>query len=377
MKKILFVDTGCEFGGGTKSFLYLLQGLLAQKKYEIYVFFENDYETDGKQISQIINEMGAKFVKFKPKKQICKFKKELLRAVSKQLLAKQIYENDYKFALEILSFIKPDVVHLNNHFSTNLAYNAAANALNIAVIQHLRKNSAVEKFKLEILNRLKFTPICVSNATYDFYSAQVKMPKNVVYNPVITAQNSGANATSELNLSGFDESAINIIMPANFLSLKGHELVFDALLGLKRADVRVYFAGGGELVREMRAKFDELLRTGRAVYLGFVRRMDEIYAKFDYVLGFSSDEGLPRVAIEALSRGLGVIYSDIAVIREIYNISSKKQDFIIAQRNSVALLGCLENLKKPNDKTPDNAVIEAFSLENYLFGIGKIYDEIL
>ena len=395
LKKILFVDTGREYGGGTKSFLYLLRELAAQQKCELCAFFETDYEAGGRKISQIIEETGAKFIKFAPKKQPSKLKKELLRALGGQILAKYLYKKDYDYALCLLRQVQPDILHLNNHFSTNLAYIAAANALNIAVVQHLRKNSAVEPFKLEILKRLKFTPVCVSNATYDFYAAQIKMPKNVVYNPVEAPvlrrekSEAGENLShlqANLKDSGDDKSAalkaksdaekINIVMPANFLTLKGHELVFDALAGLKRSDIKVYFAGGGELKSGAKAKFDALIKSGKAEYLGFVSKMDEIYAACDYVLGFSSDEGLPRVVIEALGCGLGVVYSDISVIREIYEISSKKQDFFIVQRSSDALLACFDSLRKPASKSPDDAVIKAFSIENYLRGIDRIYSEL-
>lgn len=599
MKKILFVDTGREYGGGTKSFLYLLRGLAVQQKYELCAFFETDYEAGGRKISQIIEEVGAKFIKFEHKKQPSKLTKELLRALGGQILAKYLYKRDYDYALCLLRQVRPDILHLNNHFSTNLAYIAAANDLNIAVVQHLRKNSPIEPFKLEILKRLKFTPVCVSNATYEFYAAQIKMPKNVVYNPVeapvlkreksetgensdaligdknfgstfnaaicdracgeilgsasdgltvsskngdfdngaacdtdkiyvkferleacgerqirsdlheigeicgeentdgelkfkprihgnenernlcvkaeekakfdaqnlhtqdradqmlskinLTARNGVRNASnkelgdknlglSQANLSigrdksvnkntkalnepqngqnnsknknespqdecdfrkrgelkgaqntenkelegdknaalkaKFDAEKINIVMPANFLTLKGHELVFDALAGLKRSDIKVYFAGGGELKAGAKAKFDALIKSGKAEYLGFVSKMDEIYAACDYVLGFSSDEGLPRVVIEALGCGLGVVYSDIAVIREIYEISSKKQDFFIVQRSSDALLACFDGLRKSASKSPDEAAIKAFSIENYLRGIDRIYSEL-
>ncbi len=395
LKKILFVDTGREYGGGTKSFLYLLRGLAAQQKYELCAFFETDYEAGGRKISQIIEEAGAKFIKFEPKKQPSKLKKELLRALGGQILARYLYKKDYDYALCLLRQVRPDILHLNNHFSTNLAYIAAANTLNIAVVQHLRKNSAVEPFKLEILKRLKFTPVCVSNATYEFYAAQIKMTKNVVYNPVeapvLKREKSEASenlSPSQTNLKNsvydksaalkaeFDAEKINIVMPANFLTLKGHELVFDALAGLKRSDIKVYFAGAGELKADAKAKFDALIKSGKAEYLGFVSKMDEIYAACDYVLGFSSDEGLPRVVIEALGCGLGVVYSDIAVIREIYEISSKKQDFFIIQRSSDALLACFEGLRKPASKSPDDAVIKAFSIENYLRGIDRIYSEL-
>ena len=165
-------------------------------------------------------------------------------------------------------------------------------------------------------------------------------------------------------------------MPANFLTLKGHELVFDALTILKRDDVDVYFAGSGELTPGAKEKFDMLIKSGKAQYLGFVQQMGEIYKNCDYVLGFSSDEGLPRVVIEGLSCGLGVIYSDIPVIKEIYNISSKTEDFFIVQRESKSLLKCLENLTKPSSKAPDSAVIDTFSLDNYIRSVDAIYSDL-
>ena len=78
LKKILFVDTGREYGDGTKNFLYLLRGLAAQQKYELCAFFETDYEAGGRKISQIIEEDGTKFIKFEPKKQPSKLKKGCL-----------------------------------------------------------------------------------------------------------------------------------------------------------------------------------------------------------------------------------------------------------------------------------------------------------
>jgi len=162
------------------------------------------------------------------------------------------------------------------------------------------------------------------------------MQKNIVYNPIIVG-----NEISTIEDIEFNSNKINIIMPANFLTLKGHELVFDALALLTRDDIKVYFAGTGKLVPSVKEKFDMLIKSDKAQYLGFVKQMNEIYKNCDYVLGFSSDEGLPRVVIEGLSSGLGVIYSNIPVISEIFNISSKKEDFFIVQRESKALLELL------------------------------------
>ena len=65
-------------------------------------------------------------------------------------------------------------------------------------------------------------------------------------------------------------------------------LVVAGLFGLVTLySKKVYFAGGGELKAGAKAKFDALIKSGKAEYLGFVSKMDEIYAACNYVLGFS------------------------------------------------------------------------------------------
>ena len=368
MKRILFVDTGLEFGGGSKSLIYLLKEIVKLNRYEILVYFEHDYDLGDRKISQIISQLGVKFVQFEQKREISKLKREILRIFSKISLQKAVYKNDFEFALRLLESVKPDILHLNNHFSTNLAYNQAANLLKINVIQHLRKNSLVERFKLEILKKLKFLPICISNSTFDFYSKQINMPKFVVYNPVVC---------TEISKQKSENKDISIVMPANFLTLKGHDLVFDAFLQLDRSDVKLYLAGSGDFAPSTKYKLERLEKLNIVKNLGFVKNMDEIYKKCDYVLGFSSDEGLSRIVIEGLSYGLGVIFSDINVMREIYSLAQNKEYFFIVKRDSAELLKCLQNLKKPHLQNPDTNIINTFSLQNYASKIVKIYEDLL
>lgn len=367
MKRILFIDTGLECGGGTRSLIFLLKELVKRSSYSISVFFEKDYEIDGKPLSSVIKEIGAEFIVFEEKPQISKIKREILRAFSKENLAKNLYKNDFKFALKLLKSVKADIVYLNNHFSTNLAYIEAANTLGIKVIQHLRKNAEVEKFKLEILKKLKFASISVSNSTHEFYNDQLKIEKNVVYDPVICEQNLEDKSPKD---------SINLIMSANFLELKGHELVFDALLKLKRNDIRLSLAGGGKFKESTQEKLNRLEKEGKVTNLGFVKNMDKIYSQNDYLLGFSSTEGMPRVVLEALSHGLGAIFSDIDAIREIYEISSNKENFYILKRDSAELLKCLESLKKPTKKVPDKQIIKTFSMDKYICDIDEILSKI-
>lgn len=370
MKSVLFIDTGLEFGGGSKSLIALITELAKWGGVRLLAYFENDYKTpDNKPISEVLESLGVEFISFKPKPKISKLKKEILRIFAKQSLQKAQYEIDFKFALLLLREIKPNAVHLNNHFSTNLPYLAAANALEIPAIQHLRKNAKIEQFKLEILHRLKFTPICVSSATYEYYNKQIQIPKIVIYNPAILEQNLSAK---NQNTQAQKTEPLTFLMAANYLLLKGHELVFDAFLALKRTDVKLILAGGGELSKSARQKLEILKSRGMACELGFVKDMDSLYKKADYLLGFSSDEGLPRVVIEALSFGLGVVFSDIKVAHEIRSLCTNKDKFHICKREVKTLSNLIQDLDKI-EKYPDKAIIHTFSLSEYSNSVIKIY----
>ncbi|BCX80009.1 glycosyltransferase [Campylobacter sp. 19-13652] len=376
MKSVFFIDTGLEFGGGSKSLIALISELRKWGAVRLLAYFENDYKTpENRQISDVLTELGVEFIRFKPKPKLNKFKKEILRLVNKQAVQKAQYELDFKFALSLLREISPDAVHLNNHFSTNLAYLSAANVLDIPVIQHLRKNATIEPFKLEILGGLKFMPICVSNATYEFYNAQIKIPKCVIYNPAILAQDTKSNQDTTATKECANSGKITLLMAANYLELKGHELVFEAFLECKRDDLLLLLAGSGKLSPSAEAKLSKLKELGVARELGFVSDMSEAYKAADYLLGFSSDEGLPRVVIEALSCGLGVVFSDIAVAREIRALCTNKDKFHLCKRTSQALSELLSTLK-PLIKSPDKGVIEAFSLRTYKDGVVRVYKDL-
>lgn len=368
MKRVLFIDTGLEFGGGTKSLLALLNGLIEQN-IRLEAYFLNDYKTpDNKQISAVLNQIGVKVIPPKPIKKINKLKKEILRLLGKEWVLRAEFKIKLKQARELLSELKPDVIHLNNHFSTNLEYIKAANELGIKVIQHLRKNAAIEPFKLKILKNLDFAPICVSNSTYEFYNSMIKIKKHIVYDPFTVDKSSDLKPSKQ-------NHPLSFLMAANYLSLKGHELVFDAFLALKRSDVRLLLAGSGELTPSARTKLEKLKSQGIASELGFVSNMSSVYEMADFLIIFSSNEGLPRVAIEALSKGLGIIFSDIAVAHELKELCTQKEKFFIVKREPNKLSNLMQNLQS-SPKIPDQNIIDKFSQQAYISEVLKIYKEL-
>ncbi len=372
-KNILFIDTGYEYGGGTKSLIYLLEGL-SKDKYNIFVFFENDYKINSEQtIYDYLKTLNIKTIKntFNSKK-VSKLNRELYRLVSKDYLYKKELKSKSDFVMQVLESNKFDLIHLNNHFGTNLEYIIGANELSIPVIQHLRKNSLLSKYQINLLKDLIFHTVSVSQSTYKFYSNQVNIDSLVIYNPFPIEY-----TTNKTIDSAFDKLKINILMPANYLENKGHKLVFKALEELLRDDIVVYLAGNGVFDKETEYLKNKLMNENKIVELGFISNIEKLYIESDYILSFSQNEGLPRVVIEGLMYGCNIITSDYSVSYEIQELLNESKTYSILNRDSQSLLNKLMNLKKVDTKIVDPHICSIFSLEEYINSIDILYVKML
>jgi hypothetical protein len=374
LKNILFIDTGYEYGGGTKSFLYLLEGLMkCPNEYNFYVFFEHDYLINNdKTINQYLKTLNVTVIEnnFYNKK-ISKIKKELYRLVSKKFLYKKEIQYKIDFAEEVLQSNHYDLIHLNNHFGTNLEYIIGANKLNIPVIQHLRKNSLLTEYQLELLKKLHFRTISVSQSTYKFYNQQLHIDANVIYNP-FPIENTKITIENKIN-----SDIVQIFMPANYLENKGHKLVFQALDNVSREDIKVYLAGSGKFDSFTENLKEKLIKQNKLVELGFIQDMDKYYKNSDYVLSFSQNEGLPRTVIEGLMRGCHIITSNYQVSFEIKELLLNQNVYTILPRESQSLEICFMNLKPVTHREIDLNIKEIFSLENYINSVYNYYKQVL
>jgi len=374
MKNILFIDTGFEYGGGTKSFLYLLEGLQKYSdQYNFYVFFEHNYFiSNNKTINQYLKSLKVNVIKnnFYCKK-ISKIQKEIYRLISKSLLQKKEIQHKIKFAEQVLQSNHFDIIHLNNHFGTNLEYIISANNLKIPVIQHLRKNSLLSHYQLKLLKGLSFRTISVSKATYQFYNRQLSIDNNVIYNPFPLKLKE-----LETNIN-VNNNIVKIFMPANYLENKGHKLVFQALDNISREDIKVYLAGSGSFDIQTNSLKDKLIKDNKLVELGFIEDIDKYYQISDYVLSFSQNEGLPRTVVEGLMRGCHIITSNYEVSFEIKKLLLNQNVYTILPRESHSLEMCLMDLKPVNHKEVDLNIKQVFSLENYVSAVYNYYKQML
>ena len=90
-----------------------------------------------------------------------------------------------------------------------------------------------------------------------------------------------------------------------------------AALKKKGFDFRLLIAGSGELEADLRNLVASLNIGTHVEFLGFVEDMPGLFASTDIFVFPSFYEGSPNALIEAAARGLAIVASDIAPIREI------------------------------------------------------------
>ena len=179
---------------------------------------------------------------------------------------------------------------------------------------------------------------------------------------------------------GKGEGQVKILFPANYLPQKGHKIVVDAVeLALAQLPsssffppFKIYFAGSGNLPPELELK---IKNSPVIEELGFVD-LERWYRSVDYVLSFSSSEGLPRVVIEGLLYGCGIITGDLPVYREIWELSEKRNYYMLPRR-AKSLAQLLLRLKPIGERKPDTQIGRRFGLTQYINSITAIYNRLL
>ncbi|MDQ3051242.1 MAG: glycosyltransferase family 4 protein [Bacteroidota bacterium] len=141
--------------------------------------------------------------------------------------------------------------------------------------------------------------------------SRIKADKvKVVYNGV---ESFGKPDVSRI---GFDpDGCLRIIMVANLIRGKGHELLFQAIHELRKSDIpiRAYLYGDdiGEGCKQQLLDLSEKLNLkDRIVFCGFAANLREELEKFQVLVLPSDSEGTPNCVLEAMSTRKLVVVSD-------------------------------------------------------------------
>lgn len=223
----------------------------------------------------------------------------------------------------------------NSFESNNSKYNiekkqykkfSALNAFNLkntTIISHHRKNTTI-LFFLNKLLRLNIRLIHVAHNEFDNLKFFSYYPKEIITvsqrvkdnlvsffnvnpNNITVIYNGLADLYDQLRDTNLSTDKIKILYAARITKVKGQVELVNNLKGKLNNNIQIDFAGTGEDDLELQAitKEDKNFNC-----LGFTNLSNEFY-KYNYVMLFSSNEGLPLTLIESCSFKTPVICNDI------------------------------------------------------------------
>ncbi len=397
-KKILILDTGKEWGGGTNSLLELLKRN-DRNKYCFSVLFYNNYK-QGKEsdIKTEIEKLGTDFLLLEQKKQpsVAKILKEIVRLMfffRKRLKKHCIFLIDYHFKIkknaeriaEILRNLKIDLLYMNNQPSSNLEGIVASKMINIPVLQHSRIETKLNFFEVKAANQGLSKIICVSEGVKNEFVKQGVVPSmcQVVYNG-ISSETKPQISPQEIKMKwGISDNDILIGTVGSLLKRKRIKDLIEALCIITSKidySIKCLIVGEGP---ERDNLFELVKRKNlrdRVIFSGFQTDAISYINAMDILVMTSEKEGLPRVILEAMLMQKPVIAPRIAGITEL--IIDKKTGLLFQKDNLKEFAEYLANLllspslRKDMGRAGKKRVVENFSIEKYVNQVSSILSKV-
>ncbi|MCL8535268.1 glycosyltransferase family 4 protein [Chryseobacterium gallinarum] len=182
--------------------------------------------------------------------------------------------------------------------------------------------------------------------------------------------------------NNFPENTVILIYAAEFIARKNHNFIIDIVnRNLEKfKNIKILFAGKGELDTELRNKVQKNGLGNIIEFLGFRTDIDEIYKMSDYGLSSSLQEGLPINVVEEMLCGLPVIATKERGHNELIDNRYNGFQFTINSENEfIEIIEDIQNSKIDYPTMSRNALqkAEKFELSNSLKEITQIYQKFL
>ena len=175
-KRILLLDTGKEWGGGTNSMIELLKRIDRDRFAVTPLFYDNYARGAESDLCRSLADIGLDLQLLPRQRQPlwAKLGKEIARGL---LPWSPRLKGGAVFAIELAWRVRPDarriaamlkagkfdMLYLNNQPSSNLEGLLAAEMAGLPVIQHCRIEASLNEVEVATLNRVVARVICVSH----------------------------------------------------------------------------------------------------------------------------------------------------------------------------------------------------------------------
>lgn len=392
-KRILLLDTGNEWGGGTNSMIELLKRLDRQR-FAVTACFYRDYEKGGggRHLSDELAAIGIPLVLLPSRGRPlwAKFLKELLRSLlfwwprGKRHMVLHV---DYLWRIrpriaQIAELLRRgngygsfDLLYMNNQPSSNLEGYLAGELVGVPVVQHCRIEPTLIPMEANAVSRIASRIICVSQGVADSLAAQgvpwVRL--TVVHNAIDGRQEPPAPVAIMPPPQG---PVIGTV--GQLVERKGIRQLLEAMAALTVSGEKVtcLVVGEGPLQSQLELAAQSLGIANEVRFVGFQEVPLAWVAAMDVFVLCSSREGLPRVVLEAMLMAKPVVASDIVGSREL--VMHGQTGILYPYGDVPALTQALrtllhdEALRRAQGEAGRRRVLADFSIEAYVAGVSAV-----
>ena len=338
--KILLLDTGKEWGGGTNSMLELLKRI-NRDKFDITCCFYSDYSrAEGETIGQVLNGIGIPLIVIPQRPQPVWAK--LLKEAGRSLL---FFSRSARKALtrhvDIMWRIRPnvskietlfsqggfDTLYMNNQPGSNEeGYLAAAN-LQARVIQHCRIEPVLTPPLVKMVNAHATKIIAVSHGVERVLLQHGVRPElcTTVNNAIDIHQPVPDRRAMRQRLN-IDDDTFVFGSIGSLIPRKANHHTLEALAQFSekhpQAKWKMVLVGEGAERRALAEQARALGIEHHVIFTGFQNTPFDYLATFDAFILASKSEGLPRVVLEAMLLNIPVIGSQVTGTAELIDHDS-------------------------------------------------------
>lgn len=391
--RILLLDTGKEWGGGTNSMIELLKRLDRERFSVTAVFYRNYLKGEHSDLRKELTKLDVPLEILPPPRQplTAKIAKELIRGLlhffpaarRRALFAIERWWRIAPLAARLSAKLRAggfDLLYMNNQPSSNLEGYLAAAETGLPVVQHCRIEVLLAPEEVAIVNRTAREIICVSDGVRRSLVKRGIDPAIccVVYNAIDGRQ----ALPSPITLNEAREGSIVIGSIGQLVARKANNQLLRAAAIVKKrckTPFHLVLVGEGPEGEQLRHLANKLGLSPQVTFAGFQQHPLAWEAAMDIVVLASAKEGLPRVLLEAMLLGKPVVASDVVGSQELVMHGETGLLYPYGDEAQLAdhlqtLLGNAE-LRRAMGSAGRKKVLADFSITHYVAGVEKILTE--
>ncbi len=397
-KRIVILDTGREWGGGTNSLLELLKRIDKEKFKFGAIFYRNYPKGTESDIRRELEKLGVEFFLVPPKKLPPKVKilKELCRAGTfwlRPFRKDLLFLFDYHFRIRpqaeaiarILKDFRADLLYMNNQPASNLEGVLAAEKVEIPAILHCRIAKRVPRIAIRKTNARVQRVICVSRGLRDFYVSRGLRADlcTVIYNGIDLSLRPREEPGSLRQRWGLSPEDFVLGTVCSLVKRKRVQDLLEAAYLVQRktsVPIKILIIGEGPERENLERLSQRLGLSSRTLFAGFQSDPLPFIQAMDLFVFPSEKEGFPRVLLEAMLLGKPVIATRIPGPSEL--VKDGETGFLVEPRQPEALASAIMKLLQNRRLAQTMGEkgrkrVEQFDIRHYVSGVTRVFEEVL